>query len=238
MTNIFKGIRDKIDFRLNASYEYESRVVSKSRVLDVGGRNIFSKSRKRINSLNNNQNNTIICTDIISQYGPDIVDDICNTSIKRNSFDGIYCDAILEHVTEYWKAVENIYSILVQGGEAFIYVPFCWNFHDKMDYHRFTFTEVARMLENFSEVKIFVPGKASGYGYVFWSIVTFTLIHRFPRLHKFLTVTFNSLLKLFLYIFYKMRPHCNTFKDVSFKDVSFYYIYLFLNHGFCAWVKK
>ena len=102
-----------------------------------------------------------------------------------------------------------------------------------MDYHRFTFTELARMLEKFSEVRIFTPGKASGYGYVFWSVLTLGQIHKFPRIHTFLTVMCNKVLNLLLYVVYKMKP-----RSYSFQDVSFYYTYLLINHGFCAWVKK
>lgn len=119
MTTLFRGIKNSLDFRLNVVDEYESRVVSKSRILDIGGRNVSSKTRKRINKLNKNPDNTIVCTDILAEYKPDIVDDIVNTSIKPESFDGIYCDAILEHVTEYWKAVDNTYSILERGGGSF-----------------------------------------------------------------------------------------------------------------------
>ena len=233
MTDLFRGIRDKLDFRLNIAETYESRVVSKQKVLDIGGRNSSSKSRKRIERLNKSRGNTIVCTDIIAEYLPNLVDDITNTSIKPESFDGVYCDAILEHVTEYWKALDNIYSILRRGGEAFIYVPFCFQFHDKMDYHRFTFTEVARMLERFREVKIFTPGVNSGYGYVIWSVLTLGQIHKFPRVHTFLTVTCNRILNTALYFAYKMKPRRH-----SFREVSFYYTYLLLNHGFCAWVKK
>ena len=233
MNDFFHGIRDKIDFRLNVSEYYESRVVSKNKVLDIGGRNSLSKSRRRINKLNKNTDNVIVSTDILPEYKLDLVDDITNTQIKSESFDGIYCDAVLEHVTEYWKAVDNIYSILKKGGEAFIYVPFCFQFHDKMDYHRFTFTEVARMLEKFSEVKIFTPGVNSGYGYVIWSVLTLGRINKFPRIQSFLTVASNKLLNLLLYVVYKMKP-----RPHSFQEASFYYTYLLINHGFCAWVKK
>lgn len=227
MTDLFRGIKHKLDFRIKAVDQYESRVVSKIRVLDIGGRNSSSKSRKIINELNKNPNNTIVCTDILAEYKPDIVDDITNTSIKPASFDGIYCDAILEHVTEYWKAVDNIYSILTWGGEAFIYVPFCFQFHDNMDYHRFTFTEVARMLERFREVKIFTPGVNSGYGYVIWSVLTLGQIHKFPRVHTLLTVACNRILNTALYFAYKMKP-----RRYSFRQVSFYYTYLLLNTDF------
>jgi len=128
MTDLFRGIRDRIDFQINAVDQYESRVVSKSRVLDIGGRNSSSKSRKRINELNKIPANIIVCTDILAEYKPDIVDDIVNTSIKPESFDGIYCDAILEHVTEYWKAVDNIYSILKRGGKLSYMFHFVFSF--------------------------------------------------------------------------------------------------------------
>lgn len=124
MTDLFRGIRDKLDFRLNIAEAYESRVVSKSKVLDIGGRNSSSKSRKRIDRLNKSRGNTIVCTDIIAEYRPDLVDDITNTSIKPESFDGVYCDAILEHVTEYWKALDNIYSLLRGGGGSIYICPF------------------------------------------------------------------------------------------------------------------
>ena len=233
MLHIPDQVRNKIDTNINARVEYERRVVSKDRVLDIGGRSNSSDSRKRIVQLSGNAGNTIVSTDILVEYGPDLVDDICNTSIKPNSFDGIYCNAILEHVTEYWNAIDNIHSILSPEGEAFIYVPFCFYYHDKMDFHRFTFTEVARMLERFSEVKVFMPGKASGYGYVFWSVLTMAQINRFPRLHELLTVIFNSMMKMFLHIAYKMRP-----RNSAFSEWAFFWVYLFMNHGFCAWCKK
>ena len=98
MTDLFRGIRDKIDFRLDARKEYEMRVASRNRILDVGGQNRFSISRKQLNLLSQNPSRTIVCTDILPDYKPDIVDDITNTAIKPNSFDGVYCDAILKHI--------------------------------------------------------------------------------------------------------------------------------------------
>ena len=41
-----------------------------------------------------------------------------------------------------------------------------------MDYHRFTFTEVDRILNTFSKHKIFLPD-GNGYGGVFWLVLTF-----------------------------------------------------------------
>lgn len=240
MADLFRGIRDKIDFRLTARQDYETRVASKNRILDVGGRNSYSKSRKQIDSLSKNPNRTIVCTDIIPSYGPDLVDDISNTSIKPNSFDGVYCDAILEHVEDYWKAIDNIYDILEKGGELFLYVPFMFQFHDLMDFHRFTFAEVARMLDRFPDVKVFVAGEADGFGWLLWYVLTMTTIGKFRRLHRGLGRLTDSVLRLVLSAAYKLRNEeiLKTYGDVSLDDYCYFYLYLFMNHGFCAWARK
>jgi hypothetical protein len=231
--DIFRGYKAYIDFRIDCRDEYETRVVSKQYLLDIGGRNQTSKSRTRIKHLSRNPNQVIVSTDIIAEYGPDLVDDITRTSIAPESFDGIYCDAILEHVIMYWDAIDNIYTILKSGGEAFIYVPFCYPLHDLMDYHRFTFPEVARMLNRFSEVKVFLPGKASGFGFVFWSVLTFKIIDRFQGFHNVLAEITNVLLKLAARLVYKQNIY-----GYTFEEFSFYWIYLYMNHGFAAWVRK
>jgi SAM-dependent methyltransferase len=240
MTDLFRGIRHLIDFRLDARKEHEMRVASKNRILDVGGQNSLSRSRKQLNSLGHNPNSTVVCTDIHPEYKPDIVDDICNTAIKPDSFDGVYCDAILEHVQEYWKAIDNIHDIIKEDGEAFFYVPFMFHFHDLMDYHRFTFTEVARMLGKFSQVKIFVPGETDGFGWIFWYVVTMTTVGKYKRLHGILSKVTDSSLKVLLSIVYRVKKKeiKNRYNDISVQDFCYYYIYLFMNHGFCAWVKK
>jgi SAM-dependent methyltransferase len=193
----FHGMYSRIDFRVNASNEYATRVASKDTVLDVGGRNAQSKSNRRLRQLSTNPNTKIVSTDIIADYNPDLVDDICNSTIGTSSYDAIYCDAILEHVQNYETAIENIYRILKPGGELFVYVPFFWPFHDNMDYHRFTFTEVDRMLSVFNERKIFLPD-GYGYGGVFWQVVTCYRIGRFPTVWSFLSKCVNSLFAILL----------------------------------------
>ena len=124
MRDLFHGIKDKIDFRMDARVNYETRVVSKTKLHDVGGRNNESRSRKNIKALNNNLNNVVVSTDIIADYQPDLVDDMCNTKKEASTFDGVYCVAILEHVAEYWKAIDNIHKILKPEGEAFFLYSF------------------------------------------------------------------------------------------------------------------
>ena len=231
--DLFQGLRSVIEFDLDARAAFEASVVSKPRVLDIGGRNKESISSRNISAMNQCDQNTVVCTDILAEYRPDLVDDICNTSIRSGTFDGVYCVAILEHVTEYWKAVDNIYDVLVPGGEAFFYVPFFYPFHDEMDHHRFTYAEIVRILKPFSEIKLLMPGKDSGYGYVFWYLNTLSAISRVPRIHTLLTRAFNWVLRLALYPIYLRSS-----SEYTFEEFTFFYTHLAVNHGFCAWVKK
>lgn len=235
MVDIFCGVKNLIEFDPTKRNYYEKIVVSRDTLLDIGGRNSTSKSRKRIDLLKGNIENKIVSTDIYEDYGPDLIDDICHTKISQNSFEGIYCDAILEHVQQYQLAIDNIYKILVKGGEAFIFVPFFWPFHDRTDFHRFTFTELARIIERFDEKKILLPGRSSGFGYVVWFVLTYGMITKFPKIHSFLSIFTNCILGGFLFLYYHIkRKH----KGVTFKEFNFFYVYLVYNYGFCAYVKK
>jgi SAM-dependent methyltransferase len=235
--HLFKGTADKIDFRVGARIEYERRVASKDRVLDIGGRNATSRSHHTLRELSTNTATSIVSTDVIADYSPDLVDDICNTQIPSGTFDGVYCAAVLEHVEDYGAAVDNIHRVLKPGGEVFIYVPFFWCFHDLMDYHRFTFTELERMLRVFREYKLFLPD-GNGYGGVLWQVVTFYQISKFPWLWRALSAAVNSAIAVPLTLAYFLTRRTRTADDISLKQYRFYYIHLRMNHGFCAWARK
>ncbi len=236
---VFQGIKDRCDSRINSRIEYETRVASKNAVLDVGGQNQKSRSNKRLRQLSTNPKTRIVSTDIIADYKPDLVDDICNSKIESNSYDGVYCDAILEHVKDYGEAINNIHRILKPGGELFIYVPFIWSFHDKMDYHRFTYAELDRILSVFSENKIFLPDR-NGYGGVLWLVLTLFQITKFPKLWRLLSLCTNAFLSIPLIVIYKFNlDQSNSKKQgISLKEFRFYYTHLSINHGYCGWAVK
>jgi len=235
--HLFKGIVDRIDFRVGARIEYERRVASKDRVLDIGGRNATSHSQKTLRELSTNTNTSIVSTDIVADYAPDLVDDICDTQIPSGTFDGVYCAAVLEHVEDYAAAVNNIHKVLKWGGEVFIYVPFFWCFHDLMDYHRFTFTELDRMLRVFREYKLFLPD-GNGYGGVLWQVLTFYQISKFPKLWHALSAVVNAAIAVPLTLAYFATRSTRTPNEISLSQYRFYYIHLRMNHGFCAWARK
>jgi SAM-dependent methyltransferase len=234
---LFKGTQDKIDFRVSARIEYERRVASKDTVLDVGGRNSTSSSNRKLRELSTNTKTRIISTDVIAEYAPDLVDDICNTQIASGTFDGVYCAAVLEHVEDYVSAVNNIHKILKPGGEVFIYVPFFWCVHDFMDYHRFTFTELARMLRIFGEYRLFVPD-GNGYGGVLWQVLTFYQISKWPKVWRALSALVNSAIAVPVTLTYLLNGRNHTGNDITLSQYRFYYLHLRMNHGFCAWARK
>jgi SAM-dependent methyltransferase len=227
----FAQLGDTLDMRPDIRDEYIRRVASRGRILDIGGRNHQSVSAGRLRSFGATD---IVATDIVATYEPDLVDDITATKIEPDSFDGVYCDAVLEHVTEYWTAIENIHRVLRPGGEAYIYVPFCWSFHDQMDFHRFTITELARMLGGFAEVKVFLPGRRGGWGYVLLSVLTYGRLHRFESLLERLAVPLNWLVATSVRLRYRFHPSPAYTAD----QAAFFMTHINYNHGFCAWVRK
>jgi SAM-dependent methyltransferase len=233
----FQGLRHRIDYRTKARVEYEARVASKDTVLDVGGRNQQSLSNRRLRQLSSNPKTRIISTDIMADYNPDLVDDICHSRLETSSYDAVYCDAILEHVQDYEAAINHIHRILKPGGELFFYAPFFWAFHDRMDYHRFTFAEVDRILSIFNEHKLFLPD-GNGYGGVLWQVLTFYQIGRFTRLFNLLSKCVNTLLAIPLTLRFTYERCRGNRRDISLHEYRFYYTHMVINHGFCGWARK
>lgn len=234
----FYGVRQAIDFRPEARSLYEQRVASKDLVLDVGGRNAASKSHRRLRALSVNPATRIVSTDVVIDYQPDLVDDICYSKIESSTYDGVYVDAILEHVEEYWLAMSNIHRILKPGGEVFVYVPFFFEMHDLMDFHRFTVAELGRLFEGrFSEYRLFLPSD-KGYGGVLWQLLTFYMIDYFPRLHKALAKVTNITVIPLVALRYLAWPYRKRHRNISFQEYRFLCTHIYVNDGFCAWAKK
>lgn len=56
-------------------------------------------------------------------------DDILNLSFNNNSFDLVISDAVIQHVSDDQKAIEEMVRILKPGGKLIISVVNFWNFH-------------------------------------------------------------------------------------------------------------
>jgi len=96
--------------------------------------------------------------DAVPDYNPDIVGDIHNLPFADNTKEAIICIAVLEHVENPIKAVDELYRSLKPGGKVLIYVPFLYYYHAHKgyygDYWRFTYDTMVVFGKKFSSYEI------------------------------------------------------------------------------------
>ena len=96
--------------------------------------------------------------DKVPDYNPDIVGDVHDLPFQDNSVDALLCIALLEHVEEPQRAVQEMYRVLKQGGFLFIYAPFLYYYHPMPgyygDFYRFTHDGMKYLTRDFKEVEI------------------------------------------------------------------------------------
>ena len=73
--------------------------------------------------------------DPVDTYHPDVVGDIHEMPFPDNSLEAILCIAVLEHVYNPLRAVEEMYRTLKPGGKVFVYMPFLYGYHAQPGYY-------------------------------------------------------------------------------------------------------
>ncbi len=100
-----------------------------------------------------NSSNDFIQSDINKKYGHKVVN--ATRMDYQNKFDIILCMNVLEHVFDFYKAIDSIHKSLVFGGVAIITIPVFYPLHDEPnDYWRFTEYSLRKLLKKFSQIKI------------------------------------------------------------------------------------
>jgi len=107
----------------------------------------------------------------VNDYGdyPNIIFDICSNDVSelKNKYDKIICIAILEHVYDPFKAVNNLREMLKEQGIIFGYVPYLYHYHAPrdlkfQDYFRFSKDALSYLFKDFKSVELFpVRGRIS-----------------------------------------------------------------------------
>lgn len=123
--------------------------------------------------------------DVDPSIHPDILGDICDLSmVADETYDGIFCCSILEHVYNPFLAVKEMFRILQQGGSVFGYLPFLHTYHAKTghyeDYYRFTEAGVKYLFKDFERIELApvrgnvtswlhqLPGKLNNIQHIFY----------------------------------------------------------------------
>ncbi len=96
----------------------------------------------------------IVKTDVY--FAPDIslICDANSLPFKKESFDAVVIQAVLEHVVDPYQCVEEIYRVLKRRGFVYAETPFMQQVHLKQyDFTRFTDLGHRRLFRRFEEIK-------------------------------------------------------------------------------------
>ncbi len=84
-------------------------------------------------------NAAYIALDVVPALGLHVVGNTLALPFAANTFDGIVCTEVLEHVPEPEQALREIARVLRPGGRVYVTVPMTWGLHYvPHDYYRFT----------------------------------------------------------------------------------------------------
>lgn len=103
----------------------------------------------------------VVNLDVMNLPNVNIVADAHYLPFKANSFDCVFCSAVLEHTIKPWIVASEIQRVLKVKGVACIQVPFLEAVHDEYDYFRFTLKGLKLLFTELNEVKSGVSGSAS-----------------------------------------------------------------------------
>lgn len=116
----------------------------------------------------------IIGFDIYHSSYTDILADAHYMPFKDSSFDGVVIQAVLEHVMEPHKVVNEIHRVLSDDGMVYSEIPFMQQVHEAAyDFTRFTMTGHIALFKNFEPMEY--GGNKSSNVALAWSIRYFFL---------------------------------------------------------------
>ncbi len=101
----------------------------------------------------------LINVDILPYKNVDIIADIQNLPVAGGKMDAAICSAVLEHIKDPYRVVNEINRVLKAGGLAYVYMPFICGFHASPDdYTRLTYEGMKVMFKDFDIVELGVGG--------------------------------------------------------------------------------
>ena len=127
-----------------------------------------------------------LCVDL--EENADIVGDIRYLPFQDGTVDFVFAIAVLEHVDDPAKAVEDMHRSLTPNGKIYAEIPFCRSYHPlPCDFQRYTISGIEKLFEGFQCLE---KGVASGPG----STMSLAISSFFAILLSFGNVTWYKLL--------------------------------------------
>lgn len=91
-----------------------------------------------------------IALDVRRGAGVQIIGDAQQLGIRDSSFDVVLCTEVLEHLPEPQRAIDEMFRVLVPGGQLLLTTRFLFPIHDAPhDYFRFTKYGLRHLLRRF-----------------------------------------------------------------------------------------
>jgi SAM-dependent methyltransferase len=139
--------------------------ISNPKILIIGGGEIGSG----LEDFHTHLKKDIIAFDIYNSDNVDFISDAHNIPIRKNYFDLVIIQAVLEHVLNPIQVVSEIYKVLKKDGLVYAETPFMQQVHEgPFDFTRFTESGHRFLFKNFKQVS---SGYISGAGTsLIWSL--------------------------------------------------------------------
>lgn len=146
-----------------------ARIPTNARIADLGGH----RDKKRGSFDIRAYQGEVVCVNITSEHGADIVADAADLPCEDASFDVVVCSELLEHVRSPVDVLREAIRILKPGGRLIACSPFLYHIHaDPDDYGRYTdrYWQVVLAELGFVEIHTEAQGR-------FWSVLVDMIRH-------------------------------------------------------------
>lgn len=158
---------------------------------------------------------TVVETDVYLSPRTGLICDAHDIPFAPEAFDAVVVQAVLEHVVDPYRCVEEIHRVLKQDGLVYAEIPFMQQVHmAQFDFTRFTHLGLRRLFRHFAEIS---SGAVGGPGMALaWSYQYFLLSFAKRRYVRALLRIFGSLTSFYLkYFDYYLIDKPGTFDAAS-----------------------
>ena len=172
------GRRNYVAFAMHLLGQCES-----PRVLVIGSRVLG----EGMEALTQNPRIEVVESDVEVGPRPAVLFDAHDIPFDDASFDGVIVQAVLEHVADPTRCVQEIHRVLTPAGLVYAETPFMQQVHEgAYDYTRFTHLGHRRLFRDFAEIDSGVacgPGMALAWSWQYF-LTSFARTHRTRTLAK------------------------------------------------------